>query len=139
MITPAKSPHILLVDETPEIRTLLAGALSSAGFRVTTASSIQDLDTVQRHAPDLIVHEFVFDRDVSGARTFLRDLRLDPRVANTPVLLATVVHEAVANADLAEELRALDVHVLLKPFRIHALIDAAVNAWTAIQPRASRT
>jgi CheY-like chemotaxis protein len=137
MDTSAVAPHILLVDETPEIRKLLAGALCCAGFRVAAEASIQDIDVVQRLAPDVIVHELIFQREVSGAKSFLRTVREDPVLAKTPIILATVAQEAVANAVLAEELCSLDVVVLLKPFRLHSLIDAATTAWTTAKTQAS--
>ncbi|WP_347140154.1 response regulator transcription factor [Paracoccus sp. SSK6] len=86
------SPHILVVDDDAEIRSLLARYLGGQGFRVTTAQDRRDcLARVADARPDLIVLDVMLP-DGTGLEICrsLQDQR--PRV---PVILLTALKEDV--------------------------------------------
>jgi two-component system OmpR family response regulator len=54
--TPVSTASVLVVDDEPAVRELLAQTFSLAGFEVTTvASGVAALNTVYDHAPDVVV------------------------------------------------------------------------------------
>lgn len=86
------SPHILVVDDDAEIRSLLARYLGGQGFRVTTAQDRRDcLARVADAPPDLIVLDVMLP-DGTGLEICrsLQDQR--PRI---PVILLTALKEDV--------------------------------------------
>lgn len=86
------SPHILVVDDDAEIRSLLARYLGGQGFRVTTAQDRRDcLSRVTDARPDLIVLDVMLP-DGTGLEICrsLQDQR--PRI---PVILLTALKEDV--------------------------------------------
>lgn len=86
------SPHVLVVDDDAEIRSLLARYLGGQGFRVTTAQDRREcLARVADARPDLIVLDVMLP-DGTGLEICrsLQDQR--PRV---PVILLTALKEDV--------------------------------------------
>ncbi|NIR58302.1 MAG: response regulator, partial [Gammaproteobacteria bacterium] len=87
-----RSPHILVVDDDKEIRTLVGRALERDGFRATAASDgmemLRHLDT---GAFDLIVLDVMLPgRD---GLALCRDLRA--RNVSTPIILLTAKGEDI--------------------------------------------
>ena len=121
------SPHILVVDDDAEIRSLLARYLGGQGFRVTTAQDRRDcLARVADARPDLIVLDVMLP-DGTGLEICrsLQDQR--PRI---PVILLTALKEDVDRI-VGLEIGADDY--LGKPFnpreltaRIRAVLRRAV-------------
>ncbi|QAB00246.1 response regulator transcription factor [Agrobacterium tumefaciens] len=84
--------HILIVDDDPEIRTLLAKYLSSQGFRVSMAADRREfVERIASSDPDLIVLDVMLP-DGSGL-DICRDLQ--GRRPRTPVILLTALKEDV--------------------------------------------
>ncbi|MFD2815250.1 response regulator transcription factor [Paracoccus aerius] len=86
------NPHILVVDDDAEIRSLLARYLGGQGFRVTTAQDRREcLARVADAPPDLIVLDVMLP-DGTGLEICrgLQDQR--PRI---PVILLTALKEDV--------------------------------------------
>ncbi|MBZ8134518.1 response regulator [Afifella sp. IM 167] len=86
------SPHILVVDDEPEIRTLLARYLSGQGFRVSVAGNGRECEErIATSNPDLLVLDVMLP-DGSGLDICrrLRDER--PRL---PIILLTALKEDV--------------------------------------------
>ena len=53
----ADNVKILVVDDDPDIRTVLTALLESKGYQVVTASDGQEgLDTLKAEKPNLIAH-----------------------------------------------------------------------------------
>ncbi|WP_175709955.1 PAS domain S-box protein [Burkholderia ambifaria] len=85
---------ILVVDDVPANRTLLAEVLGQAGFRVIESSDGRDaLDKAAACAPDLIVLDTVMP--VMGGIETLRHLRRSQTLGATPVI--------VVSADASEQ------------------------------------
>ncbi|MEZ2126955.1 MULTISPECIES: response regulator [unclassified Sinorhizobium] len=108
--------HILIVDDDPEIRSLLARYLGEQGFRVSTASNRHECESrIAGSNPDLIVLDVMLP-DGSGldiCRT-LQDRR--PRI---PVILLTALKEDVDRI-IGLEIGADDY--LGKPFNPRELV-----------------
>jgi two-component system OmpR family response regulator len=110
------SPQILVVDDDPEIRKLLARYIESQGFRVLLAASRHDLeDRLASHTVDLIVLDVMLP-DGSGL-DICRDLRA--RRSTVPIILLTALKEDVDRI-IGLEIGADDY--LGKPFNPRELI-----------------
>lgn len=119
---------LLVVDDEPNIRDLLASSLRFAGFQVATASDgLSGLDLIQQDAPDLIVLDVMLP-DISG---FELTERLRASGIQTPVLFLT------AKDDMQDKIDGLTVggdDYVTKPFgleevvaRIHAILRRTVG------------
>jgi len=112
----AISPRILVVDDDPEIRKLLARYVESQGFRVLLAESCKALrDQLATHHVDLIVLDVMLP-DGSGLDV-CRDLRAQR--SNVPIILLTALKEDVDRI-IGLEIGADDY--LGKPFNPRELI-----------------
>ena len=113
--------RVLVVDDEPAIRELVAEALREAGFEIETAANgVEALTRMQRWVPDAIVLDLMMPRlDGTG---FTELMRLNPRFADVPVLLVTAAYDA-ANAAKQIGVQAW----LAKPFELDALVDAVTD------------
>lgn len=124
--------HILIVDDDPEIRRLLARYLSDQGFRVTAAASRRECDRwIDTSRPDLIVLDVLLP-DGSGL-DICKNLRASR--SHIPVILLTALKEEVDRI-IGLEFGADDY--LSKPFnpreltaRIRAVLRRAAHAKSA--------
>ncbi len=132
------APRILVVDDDPEIRKLLARYVESQGFRVLLAASCRELrDQLATHHVDLIVLDVMLP-DGSGL-DLCRDLRAQR--SKVPIILLTALKEDVDRI-IGLEIGADDY--LGKPFNPRELIARvrAVlrrHAETAPAPPAARS
>ena len=110
------APRILVVDDDPEIRKLLARYVESQGFRVALAASCRELhEQLATHQVDLIVLDVMLP-DGSGLDA-CRDLRAAR--SNVPIILLTALKEDVDRI-IGLEIGADDY--LGKPFNPRELI-----------------
>ena len=110
------SPQILVVDDDPEIRKLLARYVESQGFRVLLAASCCELhEQLATHQVDLVVLDVMLP-DGSGLDA-CRDLRAAR--SNVPIILLTALKEDVDRI-IGLEIGADDY--LGKPFNPRELI-----------------
>jgi DNA-binding response OmpR family regulator len=80
--------HILVVDDEPEIRDLLAEFLSQSGYRVSTVPTALEAErTVEKDPPQLIISDLQLE-DSDGLDMIKR---LREKLPKTPVLLLTGV------------------------------------------------
>ena len=108
--------RILVVDDDPEIRKLLARYIESQGFRVLLAANCRELhDRLASHHVDLIVLDVMLP-DGSGLEA-CRDLRAQR--SNVPIILLTALKEDVDRI-IGLEIGADDY--LGKPFNPRELI-----------------
>jgi CheY-like chemotaxis protein len=126
MHSDGQQPHILCIDHTPEILSLLRDLLEDEGFRVTTLTHThKDLDQVVALAPDVITLDYMWP-SADDDWAYLQLLRLDRRTAHIPIVLCTgAVREVVG---LGEQLRRMLVTVVLKPFQIDGLVHAVQDS-----------
>lgn len=116
MSTTPLSPHVLLVDDTPDVRDLLRDVLEDEGYRVTSAAFVQDVATVRQLAPDLIVHDLLFGAHTPAGWAFLDQLRQDPLVGQVPVILCTADGRVRYDPSWIQHAEHLGVSVVSKPF-----------------------
>jgi DNA-binding response OmpR family regulator len=105
---------ILVVDDSANIRTMLASYLSGEGYQVRTAADGQEaLAAVQAEAPDLVILDVMMPQ--MDGPTFLRAFR---REHNAPVILLTArveEQDKVAGLDLGAD------DYITKPFGMREL------------------
>jgi two-component system OmpR family response regulator len=108
--------RVLVVDDEPTIRDLIADALREADFEVEIASNgVEALSLMHRWVPDVVVLDLMMPRlDASG---FTELMRLNPRFAGVPVLLVTAAYGA---QQAAEQVGARAW--LSKPFELEHLV-----------------
>ncbi|MCA8881258.1 MAG: response regulator [Rhodobacteraceae bacterium] len=85
-------PAVLVVDDDPVARRTVSEVISEAGFRPLAASDVASgLDLARRHRPRTIVLDVIMpERD---GWSMLRELKADPDLCDTPVILATVLSD----------------------------------------------
>ena len=128
MTAGARQPHILVVDDTQEIRELLQDLLVGEGYRVTTSPALLDIAQIKALAPDILVQDIPFERSQERGWTLLSLLRLDPQLARLPVVLCTTAVRTVRQPEMAAQLERLGVRVVLKPFALDAVLGALTEA-----------
>jgi CheY-like chemotaxis protein len=108
--------RVLVVDDEPTIRDLIAEALREADFEVEIASNgVEALSLMNRWVPDVVVLDLMMPRlDGSG---FTQLMQLNPRFASVPVLLVTAAYGA---QQAAEQVGARAW--LSKPFELDHLV-----------------
>jgi len=112
-------PQILVVDDDPEIRKLLARYIESQGFRVLLAATCRELrERLATHQIDLIVLDVMLP-DGSGL-DLCRDLRAQR--SRVPIILLTALKEDVDRI-IGLEIGADDY--LGKPFNPRELVARA--------------
>jgi CheY-like chemotaxis protein len=118
--------RILVVDDEPPLRDLLAECLAEEGHTVlTTADGLAALDLLAKHTMDLVLTDVMMPRlDGFG---LVRQLRAAPRLRSIPVILMSAVANQAA-PDLDE------VSVLTKPFDLDTLLRT-VEAGLGNRPR----
>jgi|GEM_PF-3410714 len=116
----ADGPHLLLIDDNPDIRSYLRSSLK--GFRFTEAGDgEQGLVALREDPPDLVICDVMMPRlDGYG---FVREVRRDEALAAIPIILLT------AKADPTMRVEGLDAGAddyLSKPFNA-AELEARVR------------
>jgi two-component system response regulator MprA len=110
--------RILVVEDTPALRTLLVDALTEAGFEARAAEHGLDALTItDTWRPDAIILDIMIP--VMDGPTFLRARRQRLDLAQVPVLVLTAqpAHDRL--------LQGLDATVILrKPYDLDELLDA---------------
>lgn len=130
VVVPAedRSPRVLVVDDEPEIRTVLARLLTREGYAVEVAhDGPTALERIDTHPPDVIL----LDVRIPGCDGFdiCRSLKRDPQTRLTPVVLVTGL---TAREDRLEGLRAGADEFLTKPVDVQELLTR-VRALTRVK------
>jgi two-component system, OmpR family, phosphate regulon response regulator PhoB len=106
------SPHILVVDDEPDISALVAYHLARESYRVRTAASgTEALRAMETDIPDLVLLDLMLP-GVSGLDV-LREIRRNEAWKDVPVILLTARRE---EADRLEGLRLGADDYVSKPF-----------------------
>ncbi|HEU0164282.1 MAG TPA: response regulator [Thermomicrobiales bacterium] len=119
-------PHILAINHSPEVLTLLEELLREEGYRVTTRSHLdRDLRDFSTVSPDLIVIDYMWATDDDNW-SLLQLLRMNPATRDIPIVLCTgAVREAQA---LESHLFEMRIRVVYKPFDIGVLLGVIADA-----------
>jgi CheY-like chemotaxis protein len=111
--------RVLIVDDQPEVRTLLAAVVKRAGHDVLVAADVPAAWSQLEQKPHLIFADIDMPGE-TGVQLVLR-LRHHPTCAHVPVVFVTAYREraaALVRADPAV------LEVIDKPFRIEAIAAA---------------
>lgn len=116
------SPHVLVVDDEPDIRTLLQTLLSVSEYAVTTAADgPQALASIRQQSFDLLVIDLKLP-GLDGLSVIREAKRLQPALA---VIIIT------GNSSESAAVEAINLGVsgyLVKPFRAPQLLAAVTRA-----------
>ena len=110
--------RVLVIDDEPTIRELVAEGLREAGYRVDAAANgAAGLRVMRRRVPDAIVLDLMMPQ-LDGAG-FAELMRLNPRFASVPIVLATASYDPLGAAE-----RIGAKACIPKPFELEHLIQA---------------
>jgi CheY-like chemotaxis protein len=109
---------ILVVDDEPDIRTIVGQVLRDAGYGVVMAANgAEALKRIREQPPDAVILDL--EMPVMDGRAFLSACRSDPVHANLPVALFTT---SIRANGLAESMNVQAC--IAKPFDIDDFMDA---------------
>ena len=121
----APGPHVLVVEDDPDIRAGIAEALRLERYAVSLArDGVEGLAAARAHAPDLVLLDLAMP--VLDGHGFLAARRGDPALSRIPVVVLT----ARGHVDVP------GCEVLAKPFDLDELLS--VVARCAGRPDAAR-
>ncbi len=90
--------HILVVDDSEEIRLMLSVILAKQGYKVATAETAKEgMDKLESQAFNLMILDLVLP-DIDG-RNFLIKMREDHRTVNLPVLVLSAKNSPQIKAE----------------------------------------
>lgn len=124
-------PHILVVDDDPSMRELLALHLTGAGYSVAAAEDAVDAGQCMRERlPDLIIADYKMPY-MSG-QEFIAAVRADAAIPDLPVVFMTAVEN---RAELAG--RTFGFPLLTKPLYADELLSVVAAELRAFATRNS--
>ena len=82
-------PRVLVVDDDPDVAKSIEATLRKHYKVFVVYSGIEAIKEARRHLPDLIVLDVVMP-GIDGLET-CRQLRVDPTLANVPILFLTAL------------------------------------------------
>lgn len=110
---PPNAPHVLIVEDNPDMRNFLAAALA-ANYNVSTAEDGKvGLTVARREHPDVILSDV--QMPIMDGFMMLAELRKDSSFDRTPVLMLTAHSESSA---MVESLELGAVDYIHKPFKL---------------------
>jgi CheY-like chemotaxis protein len=116
--------RILVVDDSPTIRKVVASILEARSFETITAEDGQDaLDKLSEGPVDLVLLDFVMPR-MNGYQ-FCRELRADPERKHVPVVLMSAKGDKI-RGQFVQQTGAIDA--ITKPFDARGLIAVVEGA-----------
>ncbi len=125
-------PHVLVVDDEPEILKMVAKIMEARGHRVTMAKDGQEaLDAVVRDRPDVLILDLNLPK-MDGFEV-CKKLKTDPGTKAIPIVMLTAAYVSVEDATRGVGVGA-DEYVV-KPFlrevlvhNVERLLEAAAAA-----------
>ncbi|WP_170459113.1 phosphate regulon transcriptional regulator PhoB [Ruegeria arenilitoris] len=130
---PMGQPTILIVDDEPALREVLAYNMQSAGYEVVQAASGEEaLVLVQEVAPDLIVLDWMMP-NLSGIE-LCRQLKARPRTRAIPIIMLS------ARSDEADKVRGLETGAddyVAKPYSMAELMARIRAQLRRVRPAAA--
>jgi CheY-like chemotaxis protein len=126
MLADRRNPRVLVVDDDPWTRTVLAALLSGEGFEVLEAKTGEEgLDLSQRQQPDVVLLDLALPT-LSGLDV-LRQLRSAPATHDLPVVVVSAYSDMLGQEDARQA-----SGMLSKPFDYDEIIGT-VGRLTAPQ------
>ncbi|MCG2634734.1 MAG: response regulator [Gammaproteobacteria bacterium] len=125
----AVAANLLIVEDEPAYQGLIVQMLADQPYALTV---VGDAEAAWQHLNagdirfDVVLLDLMLgDGDIFGGRTLLRQIKSDPRLRHTPVVLQTV-HGA--SEDIAEGIRAGAYYYLVKPYSAALLLSILQTA-----------
>jgi len=116
--------RILVVDDSPTIRKVVAAILAQRGFEpLLAADGQQALETLGTESVDLVLLDFVMPR-MNGYQ-FCRELRADSAFRNLPVVLMSAKGDKI-RGQFVQQTGAIDA--ITKPFDARGLVAVVEGA-----------
>ena len=113
------SKRVLVVDDDPTIRNLVAEVLRDEGYdTVSACNGAEALAEVRSRRPDAVFLDLMMP--VMDGREFLRAIRALPNLIDLPVVVMSAAHNA---ADICSRLGAQAC--IPKPFDMDVLVSTA--------------
>jgi two-component system, OmpR family, phosphate regulon response regulator PhoB len=126
------APHVLLVEDEPAQREMLAYNLEAEGFRVSQAASGDEgLSSLREDPPDVVVLDWMLP-GVSGIE-ICRRIRLRPETRGLPVIMLSARSEEV------DRVRGLEMGAddyVIKPYAVAELLARVRAQLRRVRPSA---
>ncbi len=116
----ASTNRIFIADDDEDILSSMAMILEFAGYDVRTTSDCKTIVSQLTDRPDLILLD-VWMSGCNGAE-ICREIKANPQLSNTPVLLVSASHEVAQFAKAAGADGFLE-----KPFEMTTLLDKVAH------------
>jgi CheY-like chemotaxis protein len=117
-------PKILVVDDEPDVRNLVARLLGPIGEVALAVDGSDALDRILAgDRPDLIVLDLMMPK--MDGLTLTRELKKDPNLARIPIVILTAKTGA---RDMVEGINAGARHYVTKPFKSEELLGKVRKA-----------
>ncbi|MEW6285465.1 MAG: response regulator [Chloroflexota bacterium] len=92
--------YLLVVEDVPDILTLLVATLKFKGYRVETATNgVEALEIIQRERPALIITDILMPK--MDGFSLVHRLRLDPATRDIPVIFLSATYVAPEDKEFA--------------------------------------
>ncbi len=116
--------RILIVDDSPTIRKVVASILERRDFQTLVASDgVEALERLSSERPDLVLVDFVMPR--MNGYVFCREMRKRPEFVDVPVVLMSAKGDRI-RGKFVEQTGALDA--ITKPFDARGLVAVIESA-----------
>ena len=126
----AAQPHVLIVEDEPAQREVLAYNLEAEGFRITRAENGEDgLICVAEDAPDVIVLDWMMPH-LSGIEV-CRRLKISPDTRSIPIIMLSAKSEEV------DKVRGLETGAddyVVKPYSVSELMARVRTQLRRVRP-----
>jgi CheY-like chemotaxis protein len=120
------APIILVVDDEPDIREVIAEALVLSGYRVRTARNGKiALGQARLNRPNLIVLDLMMP--VMNGWEFLEAQQEDPDLAGIPVVVVTAALDAQVEGAAMILRKPFDLNMLLSTVARLAGVDLSIS------------
>jgi DNA-binding response OmpR family regulator len=115
-----QTARILVVDDDPDLRGMVAYKLVKAGFEVIeTDNGVSAVDAAVACLPNLVILDIMMPGQ--DGLTACEQLQADPETAQIPVMLLS----ALAQPDIVRSgVMAGAVHHMVKPFSLESLLNS---------------
>ena len=120
---PTESASILVVDDDPEIVTMLSTRLTKRGYKVSTANDGHSaLEQAKRDRPDLMLLDVMMP--VKSGWEVARAHKQDPNTQGIKIVMVTAIGEQVN--EITSPLYGADAHID-KPFEFERLEKVIIS------------
>jgi signal transduction histidine kinase len=139
---PTTRPHIVIVDDSADLRGYLSALLCKDYDVTTAADGVEGLEQIREKTPDLVISDVMMPKlDGIG---LLHALRADPRLSSLPVILLSAragEESAIDGLDAGSDdylVKPFSARELLARVRTHIELSQMRKRWIAELQRANR-